>query len=92
MQAAWALLLRAYLSKDVISFVHVTDSHEGRVFAESNARTSLDATEAFLYQYQSPEERQLREFGPYLVRPLTQHDFESVRVNTAVALDLQNSE
>ena len=91
-QAAWALLLRAYLSKEVVSFAQVTTSYDGRASVKSSARELLDTTEAALCQYQSIGERQQGDLGPDLVLSLTQHDVESGRVNTAVVVDLQNSD
>ena len=90
--AAWALLLRAYLSKDVVSFAHITESHERKALIESSKRTCLDATGASLYQYTSLGERQCGDYGPDLVRPLGQHDIQSGRVNTAVTLGFQEFE
>lgn len=85
-QMAWALLLRAYLSEEVISFARLTASHRGSLDSCSKATAIIDVSDASLSQYHTLVERQSGKYSPDLERLLTLRDVEENRVNTAVFL------
>lgn len=85
-QIAWALLLRAYLSEEIISVARLTASHRGSLDSCSKATDIIDVSDASLSQYHTLVERQSGKYSPDLERLLTLRDVEENRVNTAIFL------
>ncbi len=85
-QLAWALLLRAYLSEEIISVARLTASQGGSLDGGPKTTDIIDVSEASIYQYQALVERQSGKYKPDLERVLTPCDVEENRVNTAVFL------
>ena len=85
--AAWALLLRAYLSRDVVSFASITISRQSVEITQPIGTTSVNVIEAFLYRYGSIGQYQRGGCAPNQVRSLTPQDVENGLVNTAIILD-----